>query len=54
MPSKFIGSHLRFFKKFPDDYKALKSNPPYVLIGMNDNLLLRVLMFEDVDRGRRV
>lgn len=50
---QFIGSHIPFSEEFHGDYKALKSTPPLSLISINDNLLLKVLMLEDVDRKRK-
>lgn len=45
--------HLPFSKEFPSDYQDLrpKSNP--TIVRMKDNLLLKVLMLEHVDRERQ-
>ncbi|KAL5053983.1 hypothetical protein RYX36_034665 [Vicia faba] len=49
----YLSSNLPFFEKFPDDYNALQSKMPLVLIGMKNKLLLKVLMLDNVDLKRR-
>lgn len=50
---KFISSYFLFSKEFLRDYQTLQYNSTLVIISLKDNLLLRVLMFKDVDRKGR-
>lgn len=50
---QFIGSHFLLSKKFHGYYKTLQSKSPPAFIGINDNLLLRALMLEDINWKRR-
>lgn len=49
---QFKSLHLPFSKEFPGDYQAFQYKLTPVIISMKDNLLLRALMLEDVDRKR--